>query len=167
MRTACIGGRAFLCGLLAALLAGCEPAGDAYQSGTGYGGPPAGSPVATPDEINRYLSDGLVDIVHYDVSPLEGAEECGYFASNGGYDAYAMDWSGLDSWFRGSWWVRGSELCIDGQWDIAGFTHVGCNLVEWSRDDTLLLIDRSDQVVAELTAYDGPREYVQRRCGTR
>ena len=166
MKTGRIGASIVFGGLLAALI-GCVPPGGVDQAGAGYGGPVSGSPIATSDEISRYLSDGSANIVHFDVSPLEGAAECGYFGSNGAYEAYVMDWSGLDTRFYGSWWVSGSDLCIDGQWETAGFTHVGCNMAEWSRDDTLLLIDRRDQVVAEITAYDGSSEYLQHLCGLR
>ena len=54
--------------------------------------------------------------------------------------------------------MRGSELCFHGSW-LDGGAHFGCNLAEWSLDDTILLIDRADRVVAEITTFDGPGEY--------
>ena len=140
---------------LVAVLGGCVPNSGGYQPPPG---PAGASPVATTSEIIRYVSDGSAFIEYLEGSPY-GGYECGYFAPNGSYESFWADYDEIiyDD-FYGSWSVRGSQLCFHGYWD-SGDVHFGCNLAEWSLDDTLLLINSRDQVVAEIFTYDGPGEY--------
>ncbi len=150
-------------------LGACVPAGGGVQTGPGPGGgggvgPASQSPVANAREINQYLSNGSALIEYFEGTQWDGSFECGYFDANGSYESFWVDWSGEEDDFVGGWSVRGSRLCINGTW-FSGSAHFGCNLAEWSLDDTLLLINSRDQIVAEITAYDGPQEYYQYGCG--
>lgn len=143
---------------LAAAIAGCVPAGGGYQPGPGPAVGPANQPsTATSQEIVQYVSNGSAFIEYFEGSPISGSYECGYFDSNGDYDAYWTDYRGEDD-FYGGWSVRGNQLCFHGQWSD-GSAHIGCNLAEWSTVDTLLMINGSNQVVVEIRTSDGPAEY--------
>ena len=157
-------GTAAATAMMAILLSACVPAGDNFQPGPGPGpgtavGPGSQSPVATSREIVQYVSNGSAFIEYFEGSVHPGSYECGYFDANGYYEsAWANSQYLILDDFVGSWSVRGSELCFQGSW-FDGSAHFGCNLAEWSLDDTMLLIDRSDRVVAEITTFDGPGEY--------
>ena len=167
--------RTFSAALGATLLLGsCVPAGGNFQGGNlgnvgfgtaGRGGPSVQYPVATADEIVRFVSGASAYIETYcDYGLCE--LECGYFAPNGSYEsfAYETDPNGAysyDWWyeFYGSWTARDGELCIDGSWDD-GTAGPGCMLTEWNTtDDALLLIDNRDVVVASIVASSGSALY--------
>ncbi|MGF1623872.1 MAG: hypothetical protein ACFCVH_03225 [Alphaproteobacteria bacterium] len=145
----------------------CVPGGGPGFQSVGPGFNPAS---ATTRDIIAYLSDASVYITHFDAQgPLE--VECGYFGSDGSYESFAFeaDFDGSYSYntyaeFYGGWSAQDDRLCINGAWDYGG-PGLGCTAVEWSLDDTLLLIDGRDEVVAEIFAYDGPGEYWDNECG--
>lgn len=142
-----------------ALVGACVPAGGGNQAGSGPGGSSAAqSSIATSREIGDYVSNGSAFIEYFEGSAYPGSYECGYFDPGGDYESFWTDYSDDDE-FYGGWSVRGSQLCFHGQW-VSGDQHFGCNVAEWSLDDTLLLIDGRDRVVAEISTYDGPGEYI-------
>ena len=152
------------------LIGSCVPAGGSFQGGgggfgtgggigTGGGGggfgPAAQSPFAAGYEIEQYLAGASVYIQYSEAGGW--GHECGYFGYDGAYDSFwfEYDTAGYDE-FSGGWSVRGDELCINGYWYYSEEPHFGCFPLEWSRGDTLLLISARDEVMAEITAYDGP-----------
>jgi len=154
------------------LLAGCVPAGaSGVQSGSQEA---AWSPVATAEQIESYLGDASASVHQY-VSDTLDAVECGYFASDGSYEAisYATKPDGTytdDSIykFHGGWTTRGSQLCITGSYTgPSGYLEPGpgCAVAEWSDERTLLLIDGRDEVMAEIVAFAGPSQYRDQMCG--
>ena len=150
------------------LLVACVPVGGpGFQTGQGSGG--GGSPTATAQEISTFLSNASALISHYDQGLV--ALECGYFGSDGSYESFVFEaypdgtyYEDSYDEFYGGWSVRGSQLCINGRSDY-GWMGIGCTTAEWSMDDTMLLIDDRDEVVAEIFAYDGPGEYWDNECG--
>ncbi|MEZ5669928.1 MAG: hypothetical protein R3F55_21335 [Alphaproteobacteria bacterium] len=146
------------------LCAACVPAGGNFQGG-GFGpGPgPANPATATARELNEFLADGSAYIEHFANGPWGPSYECGYFSGDGYYESiWVNDYGDYDE-FDGAWSVRGSQLCIDGGW-YSGDGPLGCVTGEWSTGDSLLLVDGSNQVIAELFAYDGPGEYYDNAC---
>ena len=154
------------------LLGSCVPAGGNFQGGgrpgggfSGGPGPGVRYPVATADEIIRFVSGASTYIESFCDWGLCQLE-CGFFDPNGSYESIAYSVYGdgsysYDEWyeFYGSWSARDGELCIQGSWDD-GEPGLGCMLAEWNTtDDALLLIDRRDEVAAVVTTFPGPGAY--------
>lgn len=164
---------------LAAAVAGsmamtaCVPGGGpGFQSGgAGFQGGGSGfNPAsATARDIIGYLSNASVEIAYYAVNGLVEIE-CGYFGGDGSYESFGFEAYPDGSFyyetyaeFYGSWSAQDGRLCINGSWDY-GEPGLGCTAVEWSLDDTLLLIDGRDEVIAEIFAYDGFGYYIDAGC---
>ncbi|MGF1625379.1 MAG: hypothetical protein ACFCVH_10880 [Alphaproteobacteria bacterium] len=148
---------------------------------TGGGGSsasqPAGSPVATASEIDRYIRNGSAFVEHFDRGERTHIE-CGYFAGNNNYDAITFEldydsysWDGTAR-FSAGWDIRGSRLCfIDSfyhdatsPWFMPPALTDGCYVAEWSTtDDALILISPTDEILATIITDDGPGNY-QRNC---
>lgn len=164
-------------------LAGCMPSGEGAPSdGYAVPAPPpdtgaydapldAGSPVATAGEIQDYLYDGSVEVSWYGTDEALYQIDCGFIDGYGAYkaDSFESDPDGYyyyDSWLpgEGTWLVQGSQLCVSITYydDVTGQTYPAgdCYTVEWSTEESLLLIDRNNQVAAEVFAWDGNARYL-------
>ncbi len=151
----------------------CVPGGGpGFQSGGGGfqgAGPGFSQASASAREIIAYLANASVYITHYDVYGLLWIE-CGYLSREGAYESFSFEAEPDGSYyentydeFYGSWSAQDGRLCISG---VLGYVWGGpaCSAVEWSLDDTLLLIDGRDEVIAEIFAYDGFGYYADAEC---
>lgn len=162
-------------------LTACLPqtGGGSGGSGGGGSGQPAGWPVATAFEIDRYIRNGSAFVEHYDRGERTHIE-CGHFDGSYNYDATIFELDEYDdsySWdyraqFSAAWDIVGDRLCfVDSFYHTPTYTPFfppeltdGCYVVEWStNDDALILISPTDEILATIITDDGPGNY-QRNC---
>jgi hypothetical protein len=168
-------------GLCVALAGYVPPADAGYGVGAapvdsgGYGSPPPATPVASAGEIQNYLYNGTVEVNWYDSSELLYQIDCGFIDGYGTYEADSFEsepdgYYYYESWMPadGTWSVQGSQVCLNLTYydEATGerFPLNECFTAEWSTDDSLLLIDGSNRIAAEVFAWDGKDRFLD-GCG--